>query len=493
MPTDTEDKSAKDKPTPPTETTVTTKHKIKVNGAALAYTATCGTVVLKEDGEKDGNREADKARASIFYMAYTKDGVKNLGTRPITFCFNGGPGSSSVWLHLGVLGPRRVKLEKDGTAAAAPYELVDNEFTLLTDSDLVFIDPVGTGFSRMADGDKVSEFHNYQRDLDSVGEFIRIYTARNLRWASPKFIAGESYGTTRAAGLSAHLQEKYGMNMNGLMLISVAFDFASLRFGAGHDLPYALFLPTYAATAWYHQKLDKSLQAKSLRAFMDEVESFAANEYSQALFQGDKLDEKSHKSIAQKLARYTGLSQAYIESTKLRINIHRFCKELCRNDARTVGRLDSRFTGFDRDAAGEHAEFDPAHAKIGGAFAGCMNDYVRRELNYQADTPYKILAPLYLKWDFSSPNQALNVGESLRKAMSFDNHMKVHVGSGYYDLATPQFATEYSLNHLMLDKSLAKNIEIHYYEAGHMMYVHGPSLKAQGKHLRDFVVMATKR
>ena len=226
---------------------------------------------------------------------------------------------------------------------------------------------------------------------------------------------------------------------------------------------------------------------------MDEVESFAANEYSQALFQGDKLDEKSHKSIAQKLARYTGLSQAYIESTKLRINIHRFCKELCRNDARTVGRLDSRFTGFDRDAAGEHAEFDPAHAKIGGAFAGCMNDYVRRELNYQADTPYKILAPLYLKWDFSSPNQALNVGESLRKAMSFDNHMKVHVGSGYYDLATPQFATEYSLNHLMLDKSLAKNIEIHYYEAGHMMYVHGPSLKAQGKHLRDFVVMATKR
>lgn len=493
MSTENEEKSTKDKPTPPVETTVTTKHKIKVSGATLAYTATCGTVVLKEDGEKDGNREADKPRASIFYMAYTKDGVNNLGKRPITFCFNGGPGSSSVWLHLGVLGPRRVKLENDGSGAAAPYELVDNEFTLLTESDLVFIDPVGTGFSRMADGDKVGEFHNYQRDLDSVGEFIRIYTARNLRWASPKFIAGESYGTTRAAGLSAHLQEKYGMNMNGLMLISVATDFAALRFAPGHDLPYVLFLPTYAATAWYHRKLEKSLQAKALPALMKEVETFAATEYSQALFHGDKLDTKTQKSIAQKLARYTGLSLAYIESTKLRINIHRFCKELCRSEAKTVGRLDSRFVGVDRDAAGEHAEFDPAHAKIGGAFAGCINDYIRRELNYKEDTPYKILAPLYLKWDFSSPNQALNVGEALRKAMSFDNHMKVHVGSGYYDLATPQFATEYSLNHLMLDASLSKNIEIHYYEAGHMMYVHAPALKAQGRHLREFVASAAKQ
>ena len=474
-------------PPAPVDRLVSSKHRIRINGESVAYTVTCGTVVLKEDGEKDGNREADKARATLFFIAYTRDGVKDAAKRPLTFSFNGGPGSSSVWLHLGVLGPKRVKLDSDGNAPAPPYQLVDNEYSLLGETDLVFIDPIGTGYSRMLDGEKVHEYHNYQRDLDSVGEFIRLYTTRNQRWASPKFIAGESYGTTRAAGLSSLLQEKYGMYLNGLLLFSTALDFSTFRFHAGHDLAHVLFLPTYAATAWYHGKLDKRLQAKPLRALLDEVEAFAEGEYNTALFLGDKLPPARRTEIIRKLTQYTGLSAEYIASTNLRIQIHRFCKELCRDEHRTVGRLDSRFKGIDRDAAGENFEFDPAHTNLDGAYAACINDYLRRELRYESDTPYSMISKLYMTWDFGSKDQHLNVAENLRRAMSSNPHMKVYVGSGYFDLATPHFASDYVLNHMALDKSLAANITRHYYDAGHMMYVHIPSLKAQAKHLRDFV------
>jgi carboxypeptidase C (cathepsin A) len=472
MPAEKAESSSKDAATPPkpvpTDKIVVTKHKARINGETIAYTVTCGTVVLKEDTEKDGNREAEKPRASIFFMAYTRDGVKDAAKRPLTFSFNGGPGSSSVWLHLGVLGPKRVKLDNEGHAGPPPYQLVDNDFSLLSETDLVFIDPVGTGYSRMVDGESVKEFHNYQRDLESVGEFIRLYTSRHLRWASPKFIAGESYGTTRAAGLSS-------------------LDFSTFRFMVGHDLSHALFLPTYAATAWYHQKLDKSMQAKPLRAFLDEVEAFVETEYSAALFQGDKLSPAKRAAVAKKISSYTGLSVAYIEQTNLRIGIQRFCKELCRDEHRTVGRLDSRFKGIDRDAAGENIEYDPAHSNLDGAYAACLNDYVRRELKFESDTPYKVISQLYLTWNFGADNQHLNVAETLRKAMNMNPHMKVYVGSGYYDLATPHYATEYVLNHMALDKSLVGNLDLHYYEAGHMMYIHMPSLKAQAKHLRDFV------
>ncbi|MEQ1515890.1 MAG: peptidase S10 [Usitatibacteraceae bacterium] len=483
------DATALPKPVP-TDNIVVTKHKARINGETIAYTVTCGTVVLKEDTEKDGNREAEKPRATIFFMAYTKDGVKDPAKRPLTFSFNGGPGSSSVWLHLGVLGPKRVKLDSEGHSGPPPYQLVDNDFSLLNETDLVFIDPVGTGYSRMVDGESVKEFHNYQRDLESVGEFIRLYTSRHLRWASPKFIAGESYGTTRAAGLSSLLQEKYGLYVNGLILMSTALDFSTFRFMIGHDLSHALFLPTYAATAWYHKKLDKSLQAKSLREFLDVVEAFVETDYNAALFQGDKLAPAKRAAIAKKISGYTGLSVAYVEQTNLRIGIQRFCKELCRDEHRTVGRLDSRFKGIDRDAAGEHNEYDPAHSNLDGAFAACLNDYVRRELKFESDTPYKVISQLYMTWNFGAENQHLNVAETLRKAMNMNPHMQVYVGSGYFDLATPHYATEYVLNHMALDKSLVGNLDLHCYEAGHMMYIHMPSLKAQAKHLRDFVKRA---
>ncbi|MEO8101389.1 MAG: peptidase S10 [Betaproteobacteria bacterium] len=475
----------------PADRIVTSKHKIRINGETITYTVNCGTVVLKEDGEKDGNREADKARATVFFIAYTRDGVKDPGKRPLTFSFNGGPGSSSVWLHLGVLGPKRVKLDNEGNAPPPPYQLVDNEYSLLTETDLVFIDPVGTGYSRMLDGEKTKEFHSYQRDLESVGEFIRLYTSRNERWASPKFIAGESYGTTRAAGLSSLLQEKYGMYLNGLLLFSTALDFSTFRFINGHDLAHVLFLPTYAATAWFHKKLDKRLQAKPLRALLDEVEAFAEGEYNAALFQGDKLTPAQHSAIIARLSQYTGLTKEYVAATNLRIQIHRFCKELCRDEHRTVGRLDSRFKGIDRDAAGENFEFDPAHTNLDGAYAACINDYLRRDLKYASDTPYTMISKLYMSWDYGSKDQHLNVAESLRKAICSNPHMKVYVASGYYDLATPHFASDYVLNHMALDKSLSGNISKHYYEAGHMMYVHIPSLKAQAKHLREFMKKAS--
>jgi carboxypeptidase C (cathepsin A) len=472
----------------PKDVTSTTRHEIKINGKTLKYTVTCGTVVLKEEHDKDGEALEAKARASMFFIAYTLDGVKDPAKRPLTYSFNGGPGSSSVWLHLGLLGPKRVKLDDEGDAGAPPHALVDNEFSVLDKTDLVFIDPIGTGYSRMVSGEKVKEFHDYKRDLESVGEFIRLYTSRNQRWASPKYIAGESYGTTRACGLAGLLQEKHGMYMNGLLLISCALDFQTLRFDHGNDLPPVLFLPTYTATAWYHKALAPNEQKRKLVDLLKEVESFAAGEYSAALFKGASLPPKEYAVIVEKLARYTGLSPDYIEGTNLRIQIHRFCKELLRKRGVTIGRLDCRFKNADRDSAGEIAEFDPSHANLIGAFSSTLNDYVRRELRFENDLPYHTLSGLYLNWGWNEfANRYANVSETLRKAMRMNPHLKVYVASGYFDLATPHFATDYSFNHLNLDAARAKDITMHYYDAGHMMYIHKPSIAAMAKDMRAFI------
>jgi carboxypeptidase C (cathepsin A) len=470
------------------DSTSITRHEIKINGKTLEYTVTCGTVVLREEHDKDGEALEAKARASMFFIAYTLDGVKDPAKRPLTYSFNGGPGSSSVWLHLGLFGPKRVKLDDEGNAGAPPYALVDNEFSVLDKTDLVFIDPIGTGYSRMVSGEKVKEFHDYKRDLESVGEFIRLYTSRNQRWASPKFIAGESYGTTRACGLAGLLQEKYGMYMNGLLLISCALDFQTLRFDHGNDLPPVLFLPTYTVTAWHHKALGPADQKRKLPELLKEVEQFAAGEYSAALFKGASLPVKERVAIVEKLVRYTGLSAEYIESTNLRVQIHRFCKELLRKHGMTVGRLDSRFKNADRDSAGEMFEFDPSHANLIGAYSSTFNDYVRRELKFENDLPYHTLSGLYLNWGWNEfANRYANVSETLRKAMRMNPHLKVYVASGYFDLATPHFATDYSFNHLNLDAARAKDITMHYYDAGHMMYIHKPSIAAMAKDMRAFI------
>jgi carboxypeptidase C (cathepsin A) len=462
------------------ERTAVTQHTVVIDGVQVAYTATAGTLVLKND--------EDKPRAAIFYVAYTKKDVEDTGARPITFSFNGGPGSSSVWLHLGVLGPRRVLMEDEGNPLPPPFQLVENEASLLDVTDLVFIDPVSTGYSRAAPGQEVKQFHGVEQDVESVGEFIRLYTARNQRWASPKFLIGESYGTTRAAGLASHLLQELGMYVNGIMLVSSILNFQSVRFDLGNDLPYILFLPTYAATAWYHKRLPDDLQELDLTVFLNEVEAFASGDYTLALMKGSTLPDEERAAIVTRLARYSGLSEAYIEQTNLRINIHRFVKELLRHERRTIGRFDSRFKGIDLDAAGEEHEYDPSYAIVQGAYTAAFNHYVRTDLDFKTDQPYEILTGNVQPWDYSKyQNQYVNVSESLRQALTQNPYLRVFVGNGYYDLATPYFATEYTFSHLGLDSTLQEHVSMGYYEAGHMMYLHRPSLLKLKADLANFL------
>lgn len=484
--------SAGDARPEPLDRLVQTQHRVMIQGQEICYTVTTGTMVLKEEEEKEGKAEGEKAKAAFFFVAYTLDGVVEVGKRPLTFSFNGGPGSSSVWLHLGVLGPRRVQdhdVDSGGQYGIArpPYHLVDNEFSLLDLTDLVFIDPVSTGYSRAVPGEKPKQFHGFKKDIESVGDFIRLYTSRYQRWASPKFLIGESYGTTRAGGLSGYLQERHGLYLNGIMLVSSILNFLTADFIPGNDMPYILFLPTYTATAWYHQRLPADLQADLSRT-LAEVEAFALGEYTLALMQGNELSADAQGHLAQKLARYTGLSAEYLQRSNLRIDIHRFCKELLREQRRTVGRLDSRFVGIDRDAAGEHPDFDPSYAAIQGPYTATFNDYIRRELGYASDLPYEILNMRVHPWSYAEhENQFVNVGETLRQAMSMNPHLKVHVANGYYDLATPYLATRYTFAHMALDASLQGNISMSYYPAGHMMYVHLPSLAALKENLAAFL------
>ncbi len=472
----------------PKEQLVTTEHRMQVGKKTLDYSVTCGTVVLREDPQKDGAREGDKPRASLFFIAYTLKGVKKLDARPVTFSFNGGPGSSSVWLHLGILGPQRVDTDAMGSPTPPPYALVDNEHTLLTDSDLVFIDPVGTGHSRMAHGEKLTEFHEYQRDLDSVGEFIRMHLTRHGRWGSPKYLIGESYGTTRAAGLSLHLQDKHDIFLNGVMLVSLAIDMQTLNFDHGNELPYPLFIPTFAATAWYHQALVPELQKKPLADVVAAAEAFANTDYAAALMQGSRLAASEREHMAGQLARFTGLSTAYVLKSDLRPTDARYFKELLRERGQTVGRLDTRFLGQDRDDAGESAEADPMLSALVGAYAVGINRLLKDTLKFDSDAPYVVHAPIWDKWKWKDfENKYVNVGGSLRRAMHANPHMRVYVASGYYDLGTPHAAGDYTLSHLGLRENLQKNVRVSYFEAGHMMYIHQPSLLRMAKELREFV------
>ena len=468
---------------------VETKHTINIGGKEIAYTVTTGTIVLKEETpDREKEFEAQKPKAEFFFCAYTKFGEDETAKRPITFSFNGGPGSSSVWLHLGLLGPRRVVMEYDGDLPKPPYQLTDNEFSLLGETDLVFIDPVSTGYSRPVEGEKAKEFHAFKKDIQSVGDFIRLYTSRYGRWLSPKFLIGESYGTTRAAALSGYLQERHGLYLNGIMLISAVLNFQTLEFTPGNELPYALFLPSYAATAWYHHTLRIR---RTLQKLLSEVEQFAINEYAPALMKGHTLTPRERKNIVIKLAGFTGLSADYIERSDLRIMDMRFFKELLRARGRTVGRLDSRFLGIERDTLGEGMTSDPSMTNVLGPYTATFNDYVRNELKFEKDIPYEILNGQVWPWSYSEhENQFVYVAETLRQAMTTNPHLKVFVANGYYDLATPYFATEYTFNHLGLDESLRNNIEMNYYEAGHMMYIHMPSLEALKLDLAGFIANA---
>ena len=479
-----------DKPAAPEvkDNIVTTRHTIKLGSKTLRYTAKVGTIVLKEEDDKRGHHP----KAEMFFMSFTKDGVKDKSKRPITFSFNGGPGSSSVWMLLGLLGPKRVPLSKSASERLKPpYKITENEFTLLQDSDLVFIDPVGTGYSRPLTGEdtKPAEFYTFQRDLDSVGELIRMVISREGRWSSPKFLIGESYGTTRATALASHLQEQYGLTLNGIMLVSVVLNFQTILFGPGNDLPYVVYLPSYALTARYHGKVSARLQKMSEKEFLDEVRAYAEGPYAQALFKGARLDEKTRANVLQKLSEYTGLSEAYIDGANLRIEIMRFSKELLRNEHKVIGRFDSRITGVDGDDAGENFESDPSFDIVHGVYSACLNDFVRGELQYESDLPYEIISfKVHPQWRYDSfENRYVNTAEMLRTAMQKTPHLKVLVANGKYDLATPFFATEHTFDHLGVRDGQEKNIKHTYFDSGHMMYMDKTSLKNLAKDIQQFV------
>lgn len=440
------------------------QHTITVAGKPLTYTATAGTLVLRND--------AGNPTASMFFVAYIRD-EKDRTKWPITYTFNGGPGSSSVWLHLGAMGPRRVAMgNAEGEQPAPPYRLVDNEATALTMTDLVFIDPVTTGYSKSAPGENSSTFHSFDGDLQSVAEFIRLFTVKFDRWASPKFLAGESYGTTRAAALSQVLLSQHGIYLNGISFISSILSFAPTRFDAGNDLPYYAFLPTYTATAWYHKKLPPAMQAMPIGKVVEEARKFAMGEYSLVLLKGDSLTAAEKTKASQQLAKFTGLSAKYLEQTNLRVSIQRFTKELLRDERATVGRFDSRLKGTDSDAAGDHFDFDPSYAAVQGAYTAAFNEYIRNELKWETELPYEILTGKVQPWNFARfTNQYVTTADLLRQSMVQNPAMKVAFHNGYYDLATPFFATEYVVDHMGLEPAQRKNAAFTYCEAGHMLYI----------------------
>ncbi|PYS78702.1 MAG: peptidase S10 [Acidobacteria bacterium] len=456
---------------------VVTKHEIRIGGRTLRYTVTTGVMPLRN--------AAGETEARIFYMAYTADGVGDRAQRPLMFSFNGGPGSASVWLHMGALGPKRVRMLDDGQMPPPPFQLVDNESTWLDFTDLVFIDPVGTGYSRAARPELASRYFGLQGDIQSVGEFIRLYLARNERWTSPLFLVGESYGTTRASGLSGYLIE-HGIAFNGIILISTIMNFQTARFAKGNDLPYILFLPTYSAIAWYHKKLPPDLQT-DLRKTLDEVERWAATDYTVALAKGDRLTPSERQEVIDRLNRYTGLSKRFIDDSDLRIEIQRFDKELLRDEKRTVGRLDGRFKGIDALAVSETPDFDPSLAAIRPPYTATFNNYVRAELGFKSDLEYYILGGGVGRWDFGADNTYADTSEALRSAFAKNPYMRLMVACGYYDLATPYFAAQYTLKHMGLDPSLNGNVTVSYYEAGHMVYIDKNSLAQLKRNAESFV------
>ncbi|MFO8034547.1 MAG: peptidase S10 [Candidatus Bipolaricaulota bacterium] len=441
---------------------VETQHELSLQDKTLSYTARAGVIPLKD--------EYDETEAEVYFTAYELDEVEDRSKRPLTFAFNGGPGSSSVWLHMGALGPKRVVMEREGWMPAPPYHYEDNPYSWLDRTDLVFIDPVGTGFSRAAKEDLDKKFWSVNGDIESVGEFIRLYLTRYKRWNSPLFVAGESYGTTRAAGLAGHLVNR-GITFSGIMLISTALDLSALRFMPANDLPFQLFVPTYCATAWYHGRLPEDLQQWELPDLMAEVESWAEGELTRALMKGDRLDDRERRAVGEKLARYTGLELDYVLGTNLRVLIHRFCKELLRAERRSVGRLDSRFKGIEALAVTEYPEFDPSALSTAPPYTSAFNHYVRTELGIETDLSYEVLSMnVNRKWEWEKGTMPAT-GEKLRGAMAKNPYTKVFVGQGYYDLATPHFATQYMLSHMNVDPALRRNIEVKYYEAGHMFYL----------------------
>ncbi|MBS1915891.1 MAG: carboxypeptidase [Bacteroidetes bacterium] len=467
-----------------------THHSSKIDGKIVNYTATAGTLLLKN--------EKDESVALYGYTAYTKDGETDATKRPVTFVYNGGPGSSSIWLHMGAVGPRRVVVNDPDNTPAAPYKLEDNANSILDVTDIVMIDPVGTGLSHAIGKAKNKDFWGVDQDIKSVSQFIKQYVTDNDRWNSPKYLLGESYGTMRSAGVVDYLQENIGMAINGVVLVSVVLDLRTLTFQKGDDISYILHVPTYAAVAWYHNKLTN--KPANLEAFLKEVREFAGGEYADALMKGDRLDGAEKEQVLNKLSAYTGLSKDYLLKANLRVNEPQFTQELLRNEHQTVGRLDARYKGINQDLLSEYSDYDPQSSAISPAYTALFMNYYYGDLKVNKNNIYHVSAygAEGFDWDWKRSRGGggdavtPNTGVDMADAMSKNPNLKILVLNGYYDLATPFFGTEYTMDHLGLEKKIKSNISMKYFEAGHMMYVNPTSLAQFKKEVASFILDTSK-
>ncbi len=479
-----------------------TKGSVTIGGSTINYDAIAGTLIVHPKDWDDVPQNADPdpknkaAEASMFYVAYFKSDNKG-APRPVTFLYNGGPGSSTVWLHMGAFGPRRVVTADDTHTPAAPYSIVNNEYSLLDVTDLVFVDAPGTGFSRLSGKDKEKAFYGVDQDAWAFSDFIVQFLSKYSRWNSPKYLFGESYGTTRSAVLSNILETERDTDFNGVILLSQILNFSlDSDFpdaNPGVDIAYQLNLPTYAATAWYHHKLPEA--HPDLASLLTEVEHFAMNDYALALEAGSSLSTDQRNAIAEKLHQYTGLPVAYILKANLRINGGEFEKNLQDENDLTTGRLDTRFSGPTIDPLSKEAEYDPQSAAISSAYVSAFNDYVRKDLKYGEDKEYKPEIEVFRWWSFSHklPGApfafpgSTNVMQDLAVAMKYNPKLKVLLNAGYFDLATPFYQGVYEMQHLPIPQSLYKNIEFQFYESGHMVYAHEASLKAIHDNVAQFI------
>jgi carboxypeptidase C (cathepsin A) len=437
-----------------------TPHTIRLDGREIKYTATAGTLPIRLDN--------GQVVARMFFVAYTKDG-EDVKTRPLSFLYNGGPGAATIWLHMGSFAPRHVQMADEGFQPAPPYHLVDNENSLIDATDLVFVDAISTGYSRMTPGNNSQQFHGQSGDLRAFGEFIDTYLTHFSRWPSPKYLIGESYGTIRSAGLAQEIQERHGIELNGIALISSLLTYQTLSPAPDNDVAYAANIETFTADAWYHKKLPADLQRLSLKDAVDQSRTFAWGDYLAALTKGNTLGDAERTAMAQKLARFTGLSPQFVLNANLRVTAERFRKELLRDKRLAIGRLDGRFTSIDADAAGEREEFDISNSALQGPYTAMFQDYVRNELKWESDLHYPSSGNVR-PWTYDQ-NRYMDMTEALRSAMTHNPFLKVFVAIGYYDMATIMGGAEFNFTHLAYEKQVVDRVSYGYYEAGHMIYI----------------------
>ena len=453
-----------------------TSHTVRLDGREIKYTATAGTLPIRLDN--------GQVSARMFFVAYTRDG-DDVKTRPVSFLYNGGPGAATIWLHMGSFAPKHVEMAAEGFQPAPPYRLVDNENSLLDVTDMVFVDAVDTGYSRVVAGVNNQQFHGQSGDLRAFGEFTNAYLTAYSRWPLPKYLIGESYGTIRSAGLSQEIQERHGIELNGIVLVSSLLTYQTLSPAPDNDVAYAANIETFTADAWYHKKLPSDLQSLTVKQVVDQSRTFAWGDYMLALTKGNTLTDAERTGMAQKLARFTGLSPQFILNANLRVSAERFRKELLRDRRLAIGRLDGRFTSIDVDAAGEREEFDISNSALQGPYTAMFQDYVRNELKWESDLHYPSSGNVR-PWTYDQ-NRYMDMTEALRSAMTHNPFLKVFVAIGFFDMATIMGGAEFNFTHLAYEKQVTDRVSYGYYEAGHMIYIRPSAHKALKNDIAKFI------